>query len=160
MIGDRWWRAKRLDLLGKCVDLVKSQGLPGGIGAHMIDVIMESEKANYGADFYVKTLHHNRYWSARRLDQNEDVIDNTADNYWDMDPDKTIAVMKGVSKPWIAFKVLAAGAIRPEAGFRYAFENGADFICVGMFDFQVTQNTKLVSDLAPLYRERGRPWRA
>jgi hypothetical protein len=158
VIGDRWWRAKRLDLLGKCVDFIKSQGLPGGIGAHMIDVIVESERANYGADFYVKTLHSGRYWSARRPEQHEDVIDNTADNYWEMDPERTIATMKGVKKPWVAFKILAAGAIRPEAGFRFALENGADFICVGMFDFQVAQNAKLACDLLPLYRERSRPW--
>ena len=42
--------------------------------------------------------------------------------------------------PWIAFKVLAAGAIQPEDGFNFAFENGADFICVGMFDWQVVEN--------------------
>jgi len=160
VIGDRWLREKRLDLLGKCVEMVKSQGLPGGIGAHLIDVIVESEKANYGADFYVKTLHHNRYWSARRPDQNQDVIDNTADNYWEMDPERTIAFMKGVNKPWIAFKVLAAGAIRPESGFRYAFENGADFICVGMFDFQVAQDVKVARDMFQAFQQRERPWLA
>ena len=35
--------------------------------------------------------------------------------------------MKEVTKPWIAFKVLAAGAIPPQDGFRYAFANGAGF---------------------------------
>ncbi len=160
VIGDRWWRQKSLDLLGKCVDLVKSQGLPGGIGAHMIEVIEESEKANFGADFYVKTHHNNNYWSKRRPDQNDDVIDNTADNYWDMDPVRTAAVMQKVKKPWIAFKILAAGAIRPEAGFRFALENGADFLCVGMFDFQVTQNAKLMRELLPYYQERKREWMA
>jgi hypothetical protein len=160
VIGDRWLRAGKLDRLGECVQHVKAQGLPGGIGAHLIDVIVESEKQNYAADFYVKTHHHNRYWSARRPDQNQDVIDNTADNYWDMDPDKTVAVMQSVKKPWIAFKVLAAGAIRPEAGFRFAFENGADFICVGMFDFQVNQDVKVAAQMVDVFRERKRPWQA
>lgn len=105
----------------------------------------------------MKTLHHHRYWSSRRPGQNEDVIDNTADNYWDMDPAKTSAFMKTVQKPWIAFKVLAAGAIRPESGFRYAFENGADFICVGMFDFQVAQNVKTACDIVPRPRPRIQP---
>jgi hypothetical protein len=36
--------------------------------------------------------------------------------------------MKTVKKPWFAFKVLAAGAIEPKDGFRFAFENGTDFI--------------------------------
>ncbi len=160
VIGDKWYKANRLDLLGKCVEFVKSQGVPAGIGAHKLEVIIESEKRKYGAEFYMKTLHHSNYWSNRRPDQNFDVIDNRADNYWDLEPQKTIAFMSEVQKPWIAFKILAAGAIRPESGFRYAFENGADFICVGMFDFQVEQNTALA---AKIYREtqnRDRAWMA
>ncbi len=160
VIGDRWLQEKRLDLLGKCVDFVKSQGLPGGIGAHMLEVIVKSESANYGADFYVKTLHHHRYWSAKRPDQNQDVIDNTADNYWEPTPEQTVAYMRQVKKPWIALKVLSAGAIRPDSGFRYAFESGADFICVGMFDFQVAQNVRVAQDMVQIFAKRERPWLA
>ena len=36
--------------------------------------------------------------------------------------------MEKIDKPWIAFKVLAAGAVHPKKSFRYAFENGADFV--------------------------------
>jgi len=160
VIGDKWLKAGRLELLGQCVDFIKSQGVPGGIGAHKIDVIMESEKRKFGADFYVKTLHHQKYWSARRPDQTFDVVDNPADNYWELEPDKTIAFMQEVEKPWIAFKVLAAGAIRPESGFRYAFENGADFICVGMFDFQVEEDAKLARTVFQQTQNRDRGWMA
>lgn len=150
------------ELLGKCVDFIKTQGVPGGIGAHKLEVIMESEKNNYGADFYVKTLHHTKYWSTRRPDQTQDVVDNSADNYWDFDPDKTIAFMQTVKKPWIAFKVLAAGAIQPSSGFPFAFENGADFICVDMFDFQVEKNARLAREVFQKARGqfRKRGWMA
>ncbi len=160
VIGDRWLKDGRLDLLGKCVEFVKAQGVPAGIGAHKLEVVVESEKNNYGAEFYVKTLHHSKYWSSRRPDQGLDVVDNPADNYWDMYPEKTIAFMQEVKKPWIAFKTLAAGAIRPESGFRYAFENGADFICVGMFDFQVQANVALVKSVLPQTQNRERAWMA
>ena len=120
VIGDRWLKEGRLEVLGKCMDFIKSQGVPCGIGAHKLEVIVESEKNRFGAEFYVKTLHHTQYWSCRRPDQGQDVVENRADNYWDLDPAKTIAFMQGVEKPWIAFKVLA-GAIRPESGLRYAF---------------------------------------
>ncbi len=160
VIGDRWLKENRLDLLGKCVDLVKSQKVPAGIGAHKLEVIVQSEKNRYGAEFYVKTLHHSRYWSSRRPEQTQDVVDNGADNYWDMEPQKTIAFMQGVNKPWIAFKTLAAGAIRPESGFRYAFENGADFICVGMFDFQVEANVQLARAVVQETHNRDRAWMA
>ena len=55
--------------------------------------------------------------------------------------------MRHLKEPWIAFKVLAAGAIEPQAGFRYAFESGADFICVGMYDFQIGDDVNIAVDL-------------
>lgn len=158
--ADLFHKAGRLELLGKCVEFIKAKGVPGGIGAHKLEVIMDSEKAGFGADFYVKTLHHSGYWSSRRPEQREDVVDCRTDNYWDLEPEKTAAFMQEVQKPWIAFKVLAAGAIRPQSGFKYAFENGADFICVGMFDFQVEQNANLVRSLVPEARNRERAWMA
>ncbi len=156
--ADQFFKAGRAELLGKCVEFIKSKGVPGGIGAHKPEVIVEAEKNSYGADFYVKTLHHTNYWSARKPDQKEDVVDCRTDNYWDLEPEKTIAFMQEVQKPWIAFKVLAAGAIRPESGFKYALENGADFLCVGMFDFQVEQNVQLVKSLLPQMQSRERAW--
>jgi hypothetical protein len=160
VIGDKWLKAGRIELLASCVDFTKSLGVPAGIGAHKLEVIMEAEKRKFGAEFYVKTLHPTKYWSSRRPEQNLDVVENPADNYWDMYPEKTIAFMQEVQKPWIAFKTLAAGAIRPEFGFRYAFENGADFICVGMFDFQVEQNVAMVKNLLPQVQNRERAWMA
>ncbi len=160
VIGDRWLLQGHLDLLGKCVEFVKAQKVPAGIGAHNLEVIVQSEKNRYGAEFYVKTLHHGNYWSSRRPDQSQEVVNNPADNYWEMTPEKTIAFMQNVNKPWIAFKTLAAGAIRPESGFRYAFENGADFICVGMFDFQVEANARLARTLVQQTQNRDRAWMA
>jgi len=156
--ADRFYKDGRLELLGKCVEFVKGQGVAAGIGAHKLEVIKAAEKGGFGAQFYVKTLHHTNYWSCRRPEQQADVIENPADNYWEMAPEETIRFMQEVAKPWIAFKVLAAGAIRPESGFKYAFENGADFICVGMFDFQVQQNVALVNGILQQTQNRQREW--
>jgi hypothetical protein len=56
---------------------------------------------------------------------------------------------------------MAAGAIHPRDGFRFAYENGADFIVAGMFDFQVDEDCeiarKVLAELAKTSRKR--PWR-
>ncbi|HNR35094.1 MAG TPA: hypothetical protein PKO36_07935 [Candidatus Hydrogenedentes bacterium] len=158
-VGDRLIKMGHLDTLAQTVEFIKACGVPAGVGAHSLDVVLECEKAGVNPDFYVKTLHSNDYWSRRRPDQPTEVIEDRHDNFWCHEPEKTIAAMKMVEKPWIAFKVLAAGAIPPEIGFRYAFENGADFICVGMFDFQVAEDVAVARRILAETR-RERPWRA
>ena len=63
-------------------------------------------------------------------------------------------------RPWIAYKVLGAGAIHPQQGFRYAYHNGADFICVGMYDFQVVDDVNLAASILQNGIKRERAWRA
>jgi hypothetical protein len=82
------------------------------------------------------------------------------DNMWRINPEETIEFMKTVAKPWIAFKVLAAGAILPAQGFSHAFKNGADFIAVGMVDFQVKANCELAAKILARLKDRDRPWYA
>ena len=60
--------------------------------------------------------------------------------------------------PWIAYKILAAGAIKPEEGFRHAFESGAGFAYVGMFDFQVIDNANIAYGILNSDLKRRRKW--
>lgn len=138
-VADGLVQQGRIDLVRKALENIKANGSIAGIGGHLLDVIIACEKAGMEPDFYMKTLHRCDYWSANKQPQN--------DNIWSVTPEKTIEYMKQVNRPWIAFKVLAAGAIHPREGFKYAFENGADFICVGMLDFQVRENVIIAKDI-------------
>lgn len=90
---------------------------------------------------------------APRVDHN-----STNDNIWDLFPEQTIEVFKSIKVPMFGFKVLAAGAITPADGIRWAFENGADFVCAGMFDFQVVDDVNTTIDILNSLGKRERPW--
>ncbi len=166
---DHFTMSQKTDVLGKAIDTMKAQGLPAGIGSHSLQTPMACEKNNLGADFYVKTFHMDRYWSATPEENREQWCwykgqsadhDGYHDNMWCLDPEKTAAFMETVEKPWFAFKVMAAGAIHPRVGFSHAFRNGADFVVAGMFDFQLAYDAKLAKEVLAKLDDRKRPWRA
>jgi len=148
----------RVDLIAKAVEIAKELGVPSGVGAHDLRVIIECEKNQIDADFYIKTLHHHNYPSAPKPDQLT-AVTSEVPGYWCSNPQQVINFMKDVKKPWIAFKVMAAGAIPPKDAFRYAFENGADHILAGMFDFEIAEDV-LIAAAAMREVKRTRPWRS
>ena len=150
-IGDAFIRRGDVDLLGKALEHIRANGVIAGVGAHALEVPVACEKAGLEPDFYMKTLNAKNYWSAGPKKRNDSV--------WAETPEETIAFMKDIARPWIAFKTLGAGAIHPKKGFKYAFDNGADFICVGMFDFQVKEDAAIAKDVLAQTSDRQRPWR-
>ena len=149
----------KADLIGKAVEVIKAHGVPCGVGAHDLDVVKYCEQNKIPNDFYIKTFHHHNYPTGPKPEQ-LDKPNAEIPGYWCKNPAETIEVMKAVAKPWIAFKVMAAGAIPPRNAFRYVFENGADFSLAGMFDFEIADDVKIAGEvLATLPKQRARPWR-
>ncbi len=160
-------QVNRLDVIEKFVTFLKTNGAIAGVGGHDWRVVAACEKAGIDVDFYFKTTHPATYNSVYpKQDRKPFLVDSFGpddkDCMWDLFPEETIELMKKVKKPWIGYKVLAAGAVHPREGFKYAFENGADFVCAGMLDFQVAEDAAIAKDVLAkvIPAGRARPWRA
>ena len=154
MHADSWLAGgeKGVDDIRKLVGFLKDKGLVAGCSSHKLSTPMALAKGKVELDYFFKTFHSHKYWSAG--------AEKERDNIWCKQPDETAAFMKDVKTPWIAFKVLAAGALSPTSGFKYALQGGADFMCVGMFDFQIADDVKILKGLFARGIKRSRPWRA
>lgn len=160
-------------LVGELLNVISASGVPAGVASHGLDVVQYCEKEKLPLNFYVKTFHHLKYANAPTVEElatmrqrqerhpNGDLKADYSEvpGYWCGNPEETAEFMKGVAKPWIAFKVMAAGAIPPRDALKYAFSNGADFVLAGMFDFQIAEDAQITRDVLAGLKSRPRPWR-
>lgn len=137
-VSDRFVKEGKVAEIGRILEGIKKTGLIAGVGGHQLETIQACEKAGLDPDFYMFTI--NRV------------------NYYSSNPSEIAAFMKGIQKPWIGFKVLGAGRDKPQEGFQHAFQHGADFICVGLFDWQVRDSTALAQSLLAQGISRDRRW--
>ena len=160
-------RDKRIDVVEKMMDHIRRQGYVAGLASHTVDALIATEEQGIIPDYYMKTMHHDNYWSAHPI-ENRVPFEVDGKNYLDHNkfhnncfclfPDKTAEFVERATVPVMGFKVLAAGAIEPKDGFNWAFEKGADFICVGMFDFQVVEDVNTTIDVLDNLQGRTREW--
>jgi len=169
-IADRMVFEGKLDNLAKSIDFIREKGLIAGTAGHAIQVPMACVNNGIETDFFMKTFHHDQYWSAHPEENRQEFMHNLHnsplerdqyhDNMWCPSADAVAEFFRSCKTPWIAYKVLAAGSIPPEDGFKFAFEHGADFICAGMFDFQIIQNANITYDILSNGLKRDRNWYA
>ncbi len=162
-------RDNKIEVIGEMIAHIRQQGYTAGLGAHSIESLIACADQGIVPDYYMKTMHHDQYWSAHpRENRVPFEVDGT--NYLDHNrfhnnifclfPERTVEFVSKCKVPVMGFKVLAAGAIEPKDGFQWAFDHGADFICVGMYDFQVVDDVNIALSVlnGPLVRQRQ--WRA
>ena len=150
----------QFERVGEAVEHIRSKKFVAGVSAHDLRVIVECEKRKINVDFYQKTLHTNDYFSGPKPGDTAPLGRN--DNSWCSDAQAVIDLFATITKPWIAYKILAAGAIPPLRAFPHAVTGGADFILVGMFDWQVEEDSKLARRVFRVASgpnsKRTRPW--
>ncbi len=139
-VSDKLVEEGKVDQIGEAVEGFKRVGVFAGVAAHRLETIQAVRQSSLDPDFYMFTI--NRV------------------NYLSSDPAEIDAYMASIEKPWIGFKVLGAGRDHPKDGFLHAFQRGADFIAVGMFDWQVRDDVASAKELLAGKLSRQRPWRA
>ena len=137
-VSDNFVKDGKAEEIGRILNGFRAAGLMAGVGAHLLTTVEGSEKAQLDPDFYMFTINRMNYYSSA--------------------PSDIAAFMKNIKKPWIGFKVLGAGRDKPLEGFQHAFEKGADFLAVGMFDWQVRDDTAHVQEMLSKGLTRPRAW--
>jgi hypothetical protein len=109
----------RFDLLRTWIEHIKEAGLPAGAAAHWPEVHPELERRKFPTDFYFQCMYN---------------ASKTSD-YSAAEREKAAATIERLTKPVIAYKILAAGRLAAGEGFEYAFNHikRKDGVCVGIY---------------------------
>ncbi|MEI8115721.1 MAG: DoxX family protein, partial [Bacteroidia bacterium] len=148
-------RDNKIEVIHEMIEHIRQQGYTAGLAAHSVESLIACADQGIIPDYYMKTMHHDQYWSAHPRENRfpfevdgKEYLDHNRfhNNMFCLFPERTIDFVSKATVPVMGFKVLAAGAIEPKDGFKWAYDNGADFICVGMFDFQLVTNVNIAID--------------
>jgi hypothetical protein len=147
-----------MDVLHQNIELIKKTGLPTGLATHVPEHALQSEKENWGVDFYMTCLYNLR--RGRRGEPSGFITGKTKVDieFYPEDRFEMFSAIQRINKPCIAYKYLAGGNIfreQPlekyeeicEAYTKETYENikPGDMTCVGVFqrDFdQLAMNVR------------------
>ncbi|MBC8004827.1 MAG: hypothetical protein H7X84_05090, partial [Verrucomicrobia bacterium] len=159
-------RDNKLEVIDEMLSHIRQQGYTAGLAAHSVESLIACADQGIIPDYYMKTMHHDQYWSAHPRENRipfevdgKNHLDHNRfhNNMFCLFPERTVEFVSKATVPVMGFKVLAAGSIEPKDGFKWAYDNGADFICVGMFDFQIVNNVNIAMDCIQK-TTRNREW--
>ncbi|MGW8316741.1 MAG: DoxX family protein, partial [Bacteroidales bacterium] len=61
-------RDNRIDVVEKMMDHIRRQGYTAGLASHTVDAMIACEEYGIIPDYYMKTMHHDQYWSAHPIE--------------------------------------------------------------------------------------------
>ena len=137
-VTDSFFKQGKMDELKRRIDVIKSKGVPAGLGTHMPEVIEYAEEHNWGVDFYMACI-----YNISRTDRESSAVTgqaNGAEIFDETDIPIMYETIRKTPKPCLAFKILGA-ARRCDSqdmvqhAFNEAFENikDTDAIVVGVY---------------------------
>lgn len=119
-----------LDQVPPAINKIHKAGIPAGIAGHNPEVFRWAERTTLPVDFYMCS-----YYNSAHRDKHAEHITGMAEWFDDKDRDEMVATIKGLSKPAIHYKVLAAGRNKPQEALLFVAKHlrPQDAVCVGVF---------------------------
>ncbi len=157
-VTDRLLAEGKFELVHDYVKEVRDNGLLAGVSAHNPDCIKRIADEGWEVDFFMCSFYF--LTRGRFISDDSPTLDVVGTWFGREDPEIMTKVIRQVSQPCLAFKILGGGrhcsnqnSVR--AAFRFAFENikPTDGVIVGMFPWQfdeVTANTEYTAELGRL----------
>lgn len=111
------------------IDRIRERGMQAGIAAHNPEVIRWAEE-HLDVDYYMCS-----YYNSMRRDERPEHVHGAKEWFWDEDRTTMTALIQGLSKPAIHYKVLAAGRNDPADAFEVVANamRPEDACCVGIY---------------------------
>jgi len=139
-LADDLFLTGRLNLLGKLLEKMRKKGLPVGICAHFPEVLVYAEENKLQPDYYMASV-----YNLFQPDRSNDII-KTGERFEYSDVPKMFEVIRSLSAPTVALKILGAGRrcstqTEVKNAFFEAFSSikPCDGVLVGMFDKYIDQ---------------------
>lgn len=139
-LTDQLYLTGKLELMGELLDKVRAKGLPSGICSHFPEVLTYAEEKGLKPDYYMASV-----YNLFQPDRSNDLI-KTGERFEYSDVPKMYSVIRSLSAPTFALKILGAGRRcesqeQVKAAFNEAFSSmkKGDGVLVGMFDKYIDQ---------------------
>ena len=139
-LADELYMSDSLDLLPGLVEKIRRKNIPVGICAHFPEVLVYAEDKGLQADYYMASV-----YNLMQPDRSHDV-NPTGERFEDSDVPKMYEVIRQLSAPTIALKILGAGRkcgdqaqVRQRFVEAFASIKPGDGVLVGMFDKYLDQ---------------------
>jgi hypothetical protein len=138
------WKEGAIERIREVLRFIREQGLPAGMASHDPEVILTADQEGFEADFFLTCM----YNISGRMGK---ILESKDELFVDEDRPKVLSVIPRLSKPTIAYKVLAAGRKDPEEAYREVFGalKNTDGVLVGMYP---AANPAMVRENAEIIR--------